>query len=67
MATKEQIQSEVVNPAGNFKHSIEVQNLYRFVSDNNLRREAQMLLKLVHGIMAPKKKRRGRAKKKVLQ
>lgn len=67
MAIKEQVQTEVVNSSVSFKHSIEVQNLYRFVSENGLRREAQLLLKQVHQILAPKKKRRGRAKKKVLQ
>ncbi len=63
MAIKEEVQNEVVNSGGNFKNSIEVQNLYRFISDNGLRREAQILLRAVHQTMAPKKKRRGRAKK----
>lgn len=46
----------------NFKNSSEVQNFYRFVSENNLRKEAEFLLKLVTKALTPKKKR-GRAKK----
>lgn len=64
MTSKQTVQNnEVVNPVVTFKNSIEVQNLYSFISDTGLRREAKILVNLLCKAMTPKKKRRGRAKK----
>lgn len=52
-----------------FKSSPEVENFYRFVSENNLRREALMIVESVHKAItlkekaAKKAKKRGRKKK----
>lgn len=56
-----------------FRSSAEVENLYRFVSENNLRREAHMIIEKVHKFLVAKEKaakkaaKRGRKKKKTLQ
>ena len=49
----------------NFKTSQDVEAFYRFVHENGLRREGQMILKAVHARMkalSKKKKKRGRKK-----
>ena len=46
-----------------FKKSTEIENLYRFINDNNLRREAKMILELVcQKLNVKKKKKKGRPK-----
>jgi hypothetical protein len=44
----------------NFRKSPEVENFYRFVSDNDLRREACMILEMITGKLGQKKKKRSR-------
>ena len=41
----------------------EIENFYRFVSDNNLRREAKLILDELHKHLAKKKKRKKRTSK----
>ncbi len=55
---------EPVKTTTSFRHSIDFYNFYRFVSDNDLRREAKKVLDLLCSRFSQmKKKRRGRAKK----
>lgn len=66
MISNEQLNTtEVVKSGTSFRSTMELQNFYRFVSDNGLRREAHLLLSVICQKIAPKKKR-GRTKK-VLQ
>ena len=44
----------------NFRKSPEVENFYRFISDNDLRREAVMMLEGVMAKYGQKKKKRSR-------
>ena len=56
-------QTEAAKNSRNFRTSTEVEKFYRFVNDNNLRREAKVVLKQVVRILSPKKKRKSRSKK----
>ena len=51
------------------RSNAEIENFYRFVSDNNLRREAKLVLEEIHKYLAKKKKRKKRTPKakKLLQ
>tara|TARA_B100000925_G_scaffold289645_1_gene272964 strand:+ start:442 stop:684 length:243 start_codon:yes stop_codon:yes gene_type:complete len=40
----------------------DIENFYRFVFDNDLRREAKMALSEIYKVIKPKKSRRGRKK-----
>jgi hypothetical protein len=52
----------------NFRQSSDVENFYRFVHDNGLRREAKMILETVYtAIKKSKKKARRPRKTKTLQ
>ncbi|MEC7182770.1 MAG: hypothetical protein VXW15_08660 [Bdellovibrionota bacterium] len=44
----------------NFRKSPEVENFYRFISENDLRREAQMILEVITSKLAQKKKKKSR-------
>ena len=44
----------------NFRKSPEVENFYRFVSENDLRREALMILEVITSKLAQKKKKKSR-------
>ncbi len=44
----------------NFRKSPEVENFYRFISENDLRREALMILEVVTSKLAQKKKKKSR-------
>tara|TARA_B100001121_G_C18452115_1_gene509045 strand:- start:260 stop:475 length:216 start_codon:yes stop_codon:yes gene_type:complete len=44
----------------NFRKSPEVENFYRFISENDLRREAQMILEVITSKIAQKKKKKSR-------
>jgi pantoate kinase len=62
--------TQVENNAGqrtikNFKSSPDVENFFRFVHENDLRKEARMILEAVCKALEPKKKRRKRRSKKV--
>lgn len=45
-----------------FKSSSEIESLYRFIHDNNLRAEARTLIEFALKKVAPAKKKRGRKK-----
>lgn len=45
-----------------FKSSSEIESLYRFIHDNNLRAEAKILIQYALQKVAPAKKKRGRKK-----
>ncbi len=54
----------------NFRSNPDVENFYRFVNDNGLRREAKIVLEAVAARLKSlnkKKSRRGRKSKKTLQ
>ena len=44
----------------NFRKSPEVENFYRFISENDLRREALMILEVITSKLAQKKKKKSR-------
>ena len=44
----------------NFRKSPEVENFYRFISENDLRREALMVLEVITSKLAQKKKKKSR-------
>ena len=44
----------------NFRKAPEVENFYRFISDNDLRREACMVLEVITAKLCQKKKKRSR-------
>ena len=44
----------------NFRKSPEVENFYRFISENDLRREALMILEVITSKLAHKKKKKSR-------
>ncbi len=50
-----------------FRSSSDIENFYRFVADNGLRREAKLVLEKISSLLTKnnkkKRKRRGRAKK----
>ena len=45
-----------------FRSSSDIENLYRFIHENNLRAEARTLIETVVKRLAPAKKKRGRKK-----
>lgn len=51
----------------NFRSSVDIETFYRFVHENDLRREARLILELIHSKMTVKKERKPRAKKQQLQ
>lgn len=51
-----------------FRSLSDVENFYRFINENSLRREAKMIFELiVSKVKKPKKKIRRKRKKKVIQ
>ncbi len=46
----------------NFRSNVEIENFYRFIHENDLRRETISMLEFVHSKLA-KPKKRGRKKK----
>ena len=44
------------------KNKADIENFYRFVYDNVLRREAKLALSEIYKVIKPKKSRRGRKK-----
>jgi hypothetical protein len=52
----------------NFRSSPDVENFYRFINENNLRREAQKAIEAIYDrIKLAEKKSKRKRKKKVLQ
>ncbi len=49
----------------NFRTAIDIENFYRFVNENDLRREAKIMLEIIHSkVMATIKKKRKESKSK---
>ncbi len=47
----------------NFRSAIDIENFYRFVSENDLRKEAKIMLETIHQkVMAQAKKKKKEAK-----
>ncbi|MDD0853888.1 hypothetical protein HBN50_12320 [Halobacteriovorax sp. GB3] len=65
MSKETQAAQEAPKTGKNFKSSADVENFYRFVYENNLRREAKMILSAITGLSksASKTKRKRRSKK----
>lgn len=63
---------EVVRTLRNFRSSADVENFYRFVNDNSLRREAKQILETIYARLTKdvkktkSKKKRKKASKKTL-
>ena len=47
----------------NFRSAPDVENFYRFIHENDLRKEAKTVLEAIIQAIKPKKKRKGRKKK----
>ena len=56
-------QSEKVSPLKSFRSNADVENFYRFIYENNLRKEAKSCLESIVKALNPTKKTRGRKKK----
>ena len=65
LATPEITSNIAVNPVRNLKNSPDVENFFRFIHENGLRKEAKMILGAVCLAQKPVKKRRKRRTKKV--
>ncbi len=60
---------QVENTGGvrGFRSSADIENFYRFVHENGLRREAAMILDKIHSVIGVKKRRGRKAKAKKIQ
>ena len=58
-------QLEKVSPLKNFRANPDVENFYRFLYENNLRKEAKTCFEAIVKAIKPPKKTRGRKKKKI--
>lgn len=67
--TTEQIVENPKTPR-NFRTAIDIENFYRFVNENDLRKEAKIMLELIHskvmGQVKKKRKENNKAAKKNL-
>jgi len=66
--TANSVGAEINKALRNFRSSADIENFYRFVFENNLRREAKMVLDTICkqiNIEKKKAKRKGRTKKKL--
>ena len=59
--TTTEVNTETTASTKTYKNSADIENFYRFIHENSLRREAHTILTAIHGIMTKKKK--GRKKK----
>jgi len=55
-------ETEAAKGGKNFRNSADIENFYRFVHENDLRKEAKAVLELVVQTIKPKRKRRRKAK-----
>lgn len=65
MSLETNTEAEVVGPKTprNFRTAIDIENFYRFVNDNDLRREAKIMLELIQQkVMITVKKKRKETK-----
>jgi hypothetical protein len=69
MTTETQTEQIVENPKTprNFRTAIDIENFYRFVNDNDLRKEAKIMLEIIsHKVLGTAKKKRKEKTKKNL-
>tara|TARA_B100000927_G_C16373367_1_gene432431 strand:+ start:726 stop:944 length:219 start_codon:yes stop_codon:yes gene_type:complete len=59
-ATTENSQASAI--ISNVNNKADIENFYRFIYDNELRREAKLALSEIYKVIKPKKSRRGRKK-----
>jgi len=55
--------AEVAKPVRNFRNSPDIENFYRFVHENDLRREAKMIFEAINAKVNKTTKRKSRSKK----
>ena len=60
-------QNEKVSPTKNFRSGPDVENFYRFIYENNLRKEAKSCLDSVIKVIKPPRKKKTRGRKKKIQ
>lgn len=61
----EQIVTENPKTPRNFRTAIDIENFYRFVNENDLRKEAKIMLEIIHSkVMGQVKKKKKEAKAK---
>jgi len=60
-------QTEATTNIRTFRNSADIENFYRFVHENGLRREAAIILDKIHSVIGAKKKRGRKAKAKKIQ
>jgi hypothetical protein len=58
IATTETVEVKEHTGIKNFKNNTEVEAFYRFIHDNNLRNEAEILMRLVHNQLTSKKRKK---------
>jgi hypothetical protein len=69
LTTETEVIAEAPKTPRNFRSAIDIENFYRFVNDNDLRREAKIMLEIIQAkVLATvkKKKKESRASKKNL-
>lgn len=54
---------ETVKPVRNFRNSPDIENFYRFIHENDLRREAKMIFEAINAKVNKTSKRKSRSKK----
>lgn len=55
--------AETVKPVRNFRNSPDIENFYRFIHENDLRREAKMIFEAINAKVNKSSKRKSRSKK----
>jgi len=69
LTTETEVIAEAPKTPRNFRSAIDIENFYRFVNDNDLRREAKIMLEIIQAkVLATvkKKKKESKASKKNL-
>ena len=69
LTTETEVIVETPKTPRNFRSAIDIENFYRFVNDNDLRREAKIMLEIIQAkVLATvkKKKKESKASKKNL-
>lgn len=54
---------ETIKPVRNFRNSPDIENFYRFIHENDLRREAKMIFEAINAKVNKSSKRKSRSKK----
>ncbi|OIQ19062.1 MAG: hypothetical protein BM556_07185 [Bacteriovorax sp. MedPE-SWde] len=60
-------EGEAVKGIKNFRSSPDIENFYRFIHENGLRKEAKAVLELVNVTLNPKAKKKRKPRKKKIQ